>query len=180
MAKKEITRGVFSIDKLVDNVKDINKKLAGEPDDLQPKTYNIYLYVDEKTREKIDTTFAKYLYSVRKLGAFPKKKFFRLMLEKYKSFLEEQNLYIVNENREIIKNLIGKGGRRLGKTNSKSILFGTYQDDTLEIFENVAYSIAYNEQMKNVNDYKKEYFVLKILDYFTKNIDRFIKEANKK
>ena len=177
MAKKEITRGVFNIGELVANVGEVNKKLTNK-EEKEIKDYNIYFYTDELSKEKFDKTFAKYILCVKNLGTFPKKMFFRLILKKYKEYLKEKDMYL-EANPSILKNLISKSGRRTGKTNSKSILFGTYQDDTLNLFQNIAYSIAQEEQMKNINDYKKEYFFLIILDYFIDNIEKFIKEANK-
>ncbi|MDO4764273.1 MAG: hypothetical protein Q4A00_07830 [Flavobacteriaceae bacterium] len=179
MAKKtkEITRGVFNVENLVSNVKGINKKLSEEVAEV--KTYNIYIHIDEQTREKFDKNFSRYIFSVRNLGTFPKKLFFRLMLEKYKEFLESQNLYFQTDNESIIKNLLSRKGQRTGRTNAKPILFGTYQDNTLEIFQNISYSIARSENMENVNSYKKEYFFVTVLDHFVENIDIYIKEANK-
>lgn len=175
MAKKESKpRGIFSIDNLVNNVNNVNEKLNQLAQVKTQKKYSIYFTISENDIELFNKLYAKFIFSVPKLGKFYKKDFFRMLLNTYKNYLESENAYLTAENESVLENILAREGHRKNTEKQKPISFGDYSDNSWEIFKNISYSIANQEVMANMQQYKKGYFAEKIIRHASTCIDTII------
>lgn len=108
------------------------------------------------------------------------KDFWRLSLLEIKEHLENSNAY--NKVPESFSNMVKKSGRRPAgsrrylKDDLLATSFGNYEDETLEIYDDVMYSLALKEDMVHVKEYSRSYFFYDILHFLEKNIDFLIKK----
>lgn len=108
------------------------------------------------------------------------KDFWRTSLLEMKRHLEENNNFAIAS--ESFSNMVKKPGRRPAGTRYSSsdqllgTTFGNYDDDTLEIYDNIMYSLALQEDMEHVKEYSRSYFFYDVLNFLEKHINTMIKK----
>lgn len=106
------------------------------------------------------------------------KEFWRLAIEELKCYLIKQGKYsIAPKNFSNMVKRIGrrpKGGRYHLKEDIVVTSFGTYNDDTLSIYDNIMFSLAKQENMEHLREYSRSYFFYDVVDFLEQHIEELI------
>lgn len=142
------------------------------------KPYSINIETTPEGVTLFNEIYGQILYKTQNISYVHKKDIFKILLNEYNKYLKENGIYLVAPEGFNIIRKTGRrpaGGEKFVKSATKrAILFGTYQDETSQIFNNIVYSIVMKERMKNMHEYSKNYFFIEILKYSKDNIENII------
>lgn len=178
MAKKEIKpRGVFELTQTLDKINDKINLPAEEPQIEETKKTSIVFFTTLENITSFNKLYSKFMLEVETVNPFFKHQFFRLIILNYVENLKKKDAY-KEANAKKLESIISRSGRRAQSINgdkpSKNMLLGKYSDDTLDLFNNVVFSIVSQDPDVNYMDYNKAYFFEILLKYAEKNIDKII------
>lgn len=127
------------------------------------------------TQPKIDQK--KFLYQ---------KVFFSMLIQEMVEDLKSKEKYF--EAQENFINVLTRrgGGREKGQRYVEPKDLATFQlgyfpegDNTYELFYNVTFSLAKNEDMQNINQYSASYFFLDVVLFLEKNFNSLVRKYKK-
>lgn len=112
------------------------------------------------------------------------KDFWRVVLLEMKESFSKTNSYAIAT--ESFSNMVKKPGRRPASSRQDpneelmATSFGNYDDDTLELYDNIMYSLAMKENMENVKTYSRSYFFYDVLSFLQGSIKGLIAKHKSK
>lgn len=101
--------------------------------------------------------------------------FFRIAIVEQSYHLKEKNIYKI-ANKDFLQKVKKSGRRPQGgrdiKVEDRINMGFIFEDDTKDIFDNIIYSLAEAENMKNIPYYTVGYFFEDILQFLEENIEQ--------
>lgn len=170
MAKSVVTRGSFSFS----NVQKLTEEQQESPvKELKTQKYSISFEASISHIQLFEKQHIQFLYRTQNMNFKEKKNFFRLLVQIYEDFLKSEERLLKSPEQALLKN---KGRRAKENSNEKkAILFGVYQDDTKQKFDDVCYSLMVQNQWEDLAKYNRDYFFRILLDYFKEHSKEIIK-----
>lgn len=156
----------------------IASKLNEQP--IKNKKQNIRISLSKKNAEKFKTILNTFILRTGNVYYMQRKDFFRMILLEMVEELEASKNYYQAED-TTFKNFIKRAGRRWGERVIPTqeltfIIFGSYEDNTLQLYDNICYSLAKNENMKHMSEYSTSYFFVDILDFIERKASYLYKK----
>lgn len=164
MAKiKKIERGEF----IPENFDVIATKLNEQP--IQSKKQNIRISLSKENAERFKTALNTFILKTGNVYYMQRKDFLRMILLEMSEEFKKTNDYYLSE-KTVFKDFIKRAGRRWGDRAISSkeltfVIFGSYDDDTLRLYDDVCYSLAKKENMGRMSEYSTSYFFVDVLNF---------------
>lgn len=164
MAKvKKIERGEF----IPENFDVIATKLNEQP--VKSKKQNIRISLSKENAERFKTALNTFILKTGNVYYMQRKDFLRMILLEMSEELKKTNDYHLSE-KTAFKDFIKRAGRRWGDRAISSkeltfVIFGSYDDNTPQLYDDVCYSLAKKENMERMSEYSTSYFFVDILNF---------------
>lgn len=175
MAKTAVKRGNFSFS----NVQKLTEEQQETPVQA-PKTqkYSISFEASLSNIEWFEKQHIEFLYQTQNMHFKEKKNFFRLLVHLYQEYLKGEEKLLKSPQEALLKN---KGRKAKENTNEKkAILFGVYQDDTKQKFDDVCYSMMVKNHWKDLHQYNRDYFFNLLLSHYQEHRKEIVKTFKQK
>ncbi len=130
---------------------------------------SIRISLSKENSEKFKTALNTFILKTGNVYYMHRKDFFRMILLEIVEDLKATEAYYQAEE-STFKDFIKRPGRRWGERTIPTqeltfVIFGSYEDDTLQLYDNVCYSLAKKENMKNMSEYSTSYFFVDIINF---------------
>lgn len=170
MAKKKIERVSIRLDNIAFAEERLNVKEESK------QRYRLQINTSKALTNRFKLLYTTFLDLTKQFALYSNLgDFFRVVIVEQCNYLREKNLYKVADQTFLKK--VKKSGRRPQggrdiKLEDRMNMGFIFEDDTREIFDNIIYSLATAENMRNIPYYTVGYFFEDILLFLEENIQQ--------
>ena len=148
---------------------DVIASKLNEDFSIKNKKQNIRISLSKEKSEKFKYLLNMFIIKTGNIHYMQRKDFLRMiLLEMINEFNQTNSSYPAKDTS--FKEFIKRAGRRWGERTISSkelsfIIFGGYDDDTLQLYDDVCYSLAKKENMQRMSEYSTSYFFIDIINF---------------
>ena len=140
-------------------------------EDFSPKNkkQNIRISLTKEKSDKFKYLLNMFIVKTGNVYYMQRKDFLRMiLLEMIDEFNQTNSFFPAKDT--AFKDFIKRAGRRWGERTIPSkelsfIIFGGYDDDTLQLYDDVCYSLAKRENMERMSQYSTSFFFIDIINF---------------
>lgn len=148
---------------------DIIASKLNEDFSAKNKKQNIRISLSKEKSEKFKYLLNMFIIKTGNVHYMQRKDFLRMiLLEMIEEFKQNNSFFPAKDTS--FKDFIKRSGRRWGERTISSkelsfIIFGGYDDDTLQLYDDVCYSLAKRENMQRMSQYSTSFFFVDIIKF---------------
>lgn len=171
MSKKKIERVSIKLDNITFAQENLNAQIKQDNN-----SYRLQINTSKELANRFKIQYSRFLEITKQFALYSNLgDFFRITIIEKSNSLKEKNLYKIADKAFLQK--VKKSGRRPQggrdiKLENRINMGFIFEDDTQDIFDNIIYSLAESENMRNIPYYTVGYFFEDILIFLEENIDQ--------